>query len=95
MANNVETNEAGLELDLSRLFKALKKNFWLILLAGVIVASIAFLYVSLFVAPSYSSEVVLYVNSMSVMINDKTYGSLTPDKVKAILRELREEAQKA
>lgn len=75
MANNVETNDAGLELDLSRLFKALKKNFWLILLAGLIVAGIAFLYVSLFVEPSYSSEVVLYVNSMSVMINDKTYVS--------------------
>jgi len=28
-----------------------------------------------------------------MMINDKTYGSLTPDKVKKILRELREEAQ--
>ena len=95
MANNVETNDAGLELDLSRLFKALKKNFWLILLAGLIVAGIAFLYVSLFVEPSYSSEVVLYVNSMSVMINDKTYGSLTPDKVKKILRELRKEAENA
>lgn len=29
-----------------------------------------------------------------MMINDKTYGSLTPDKVKKIIKELREEAQK-
>ncbi len=28
-----------------------------------------------------------------VMINDKTYGSLTPDKVRKILRDLRKEAQ--
>ena len=28
-----------------------------------------------------------------MMINDKTYGSLTPDKVKAILRDLRKEAE--
>ena len=30
-----------------------------------------------------------------MMINDKTYGSLTPDKVKTILRELRKEAENA
>ena len=30
-----------------------------------------------------------------MMINDKTYGSLTPDKVKAILRDLRKEAEQA
>ena len=30
-----------------------------------------------------------------MMINDKTYGSLTPDKVKKILRELRKEAEQA
>lgn len=30
-----------------------------------------------------------------MMINDRTYGSLTPDKTRAILRELREEAQQA
>ncbi|MCD8256231.1 MAG: NAD(P)H-dependent oxidoreductase subunit E, partial [Oscillospiraceae bacterium] len=28
-----------------------------------------------------------------MMINDKTYGSLTPDKVRKILRDLRKEAQ--
>ena len=30
-----------------------------------------------------------------MMINDKTYGSLTPDKVKQILRDLRKEAENA
>ena len=30
-----------------------------------------------------------------MMINDKTYGSLTPDKVRTILRELRKEAEQA
>ena len=30
-----------------------------------------------------------------MMINDKTYGSLTPDKVKAILRDLRKEVENA
>ena len=30
-----------------------------------------------------------------LMINDKTYGSLTPDKVKAILRDLRKEVENA
>ena len=30
-----------------------------------------------------------------MMINDQTYGSLTPDKVRAILRELRKEAEQA
>jgi len=29
-----------------------------------------------------------------MMINDRTYGSLTPDKTRKILRELREEAAK-
>lgn len=75
MTTNVETNETGFELDLTRLFKALKKEFWLILIVGVIIAGLAFLYVSLFVEPEYSSEVVLYVNSQSVSINDKTYVS--------------------
>ena len=28
-----------------------------------------------------------------MMINDRTYGTLTPDKVKSILRELRKEAE--
>ena len=30
-----------------------------------------------------------------MMINDRTYGSLTPDKTRAILRELRKEAEQA
>ena len=30
-----------------------------------------------------------------MMINDRTYGSLTPDKTRAILRELRKEAEEA
>lgn len=73
MATNFEPNDNGIEIDLSRVFKALKKELWLILLVGVIIAGLAFLYVSLFVAPEYASKVVLFVNSQSVTINDKTY----------------------
>ena len=58
------------EIDLKKLFFALLRKAWLILLVAVILAVVGYSYATFMLAPSYSSSVRLYVNN--------TYGVNSP-----------------
>ena len=58
------------EIDLKKLFFALVRRAWLILLAAAILAVAAYGYATFMIAPSYSANVRLYVNN--------TYGLNSP-----------------
>lgn len=57
-----ETRE-NLEIDLKRMFIVLWSNLWIILLVGILVASVAFGYAWLMITPTYSATTQLYVNN--------------------------------
>ena len=56
-------NKEIIELDLRQIVMALLYKAWLIVLVGVLGAALAFGYVKLTIAPTYSSSIQLYVNN--------------------------------
>ena len=52
-----------IEVDLKRLFQALWRRIWAILLVGAICAALAFGYAYFFIVPTYSASVQMYVNN--------------------------------
>ncbi len=56
-------NKENMELDLRQIAMALLYKAWLIVLVGILGAILAFGYVKLTVAPTYSSSIQLYVNN--------------------------------
>ena len=63
-------NEQEFIIDFKHLIKSLIKKAWLIILAGVIFGASALIYTSNFVAPKYSSSVMLYVNNKSFSLGN-------------------------
>ena len=61
--------DSTIEIDLKRIVFALVRRAWLLLLAGILCAALAFGYAKFFVTPMYSASTKLYVNN--------TYGSDT------------------
>ncbi len=59
----MENNEGKIEFDLKRCLFALWSQAWIVILAGVIVATAAFSYAYFTIAPTYSSSVKVYVNN--------------------------------
>lgn len=52
-------------IDLLQIAKALWRYIWAVILAAVIGASVGFSYANFFIAPTYSSSIMLYVNNSS------------------------------
>lgn len=57
-------------IDWRHLLTTLLKKLWLIVICGVVLGVGAFVYTSFFVAPKYSSSVMLYVNNKSFSLNE-------------------------
>jgi len=64
-----ETNDE-IEIDLQRLFRALLGNGWIIALAAVICAVIAFAGTFFLITPKYESSAMFYVNNSSLSLGD-------------------------
>ncbi len=62
----MEYNEKdqGIELDIGRIFTVLWRRVWVILLAGVLVATVAFSYAWFLVSPVYESSAKIYVRNV-------------------------------
>ncbi len=63
-------NRNSLEIDIKRLFSLLVNRLWVILLVGVLLATLAVGYAYMFITPTYAASVQLYVNN--------TYGESSP-----------------
>ena len=64
-----EENAYELEIDWRHLLMTLLKKSWLVLICGAVFGLVAFIHTSLFVAPKYSSSVMLYVNNKLTLFN--------------------------
>ena len=58
--------EKGYEVSLGQLFQVAFKHWWIILIAVVLGATIAFAYVNLFVTPTYTTTAEVGVNNMNM-----------------------------
>lgn len=61
-------NDDELEIDLVKLFGALWKKAWAIILVTVIFAGAAFGATALFITPLYKAEALMYVNSSNISV---------------------------
>lgn len=58
-----EKNEQFLEIDIWQIVKALWQNMWIVIFSTILCGLLAFCYARYMVTPTYSSSVMLYVNS--------------------------------
>lgn len=68
-----------IEIDLSRLFGALVKRAWLIAIVAVLCAVLTLVGTVLFVAPTYQSSTMFYVNNNSLSLGDMNMSITTGD----------------
>lgn len=62
----IKKQQRKIEVNLNAILRLLWRQKWLILLAGVVVAVIAYASTAIFVTPLYSASVTLYANNSSV-----------------------------
>lgn len=60
-------------IDLLHIVKALWKRAWLIVLAGIIAASVGFSVAAFVIQPDYSSSIMLYVNNSSFSLGNTSF----------------------
>lgn len=75
-ANNRNFNEDELTIDLAELFMAVMSKIHLVILAGVLMALLAFVGTKLFITPMYSSTTKMYVLSRQDANAAVTYSDL-------------------
>lgn len=66
-------------IDLLQLAKALLHRIWVIILAGVLGATICFSYAFFLITPTYSSSVLLYVNNNSLSLGSASFSLSSSD----------------
>lgn len=83
----MEYNEKdqGIELDIGRIFTVLWRRVWVILLAGVLVATVAFSYAWFLVSPVYESSAKIYVRNVYDG-NNGAYSQAQIDGAQALAR---------
>lgn len=72
-----ETKPQNVELDIKHLLVVLLRRAWIVILAGILLATLLFGYAYFFVKPTYASGVKFYVNNTNSMpqTNNSTYYS--------------------
>ncbi len=60
-------------IDLLHIFKSLWNRAWIIVISGILVGIIGFTWSSFFIAPMYSSSIMLYVNNSSISLGNKNF----------------------
>ena len=60
-------------IDLSHIIKTLIKRAWLLILSGLLCASIGFCIAAFVIAPKYSSSILLYVNNSSFSLGSTNF----------------------
>ena len=60
-------------IDLSHILTTLWKNVWVIIVCGIIGVAIGFTYSAFIIKPTYSSEIMLYVNNSSISVGSASF----------------------
>lgn len=70
-----------IEIDLQRVFSAILKKAWIVMLASVVCAVVAFLITFFFITPKYKSSAMFYVNNSKLSVGDISVGLSSSDIV--------------
>ena len=70
MENTEKMKNEYFVIDFAHIVKALFKRAWIIVLASILAAVIGFVTATVFITPTYSSSVMLYVNNSAVSVSD-------------------------
>ena len=71
MDNNSKKNEnQAFEIDIFHIIRSVWHRAWIIVIVAILGAAIGFCYAAYFITPTYSSSIMLYVNSSSVSLGD-------------------------
>lgn len=73
-----ERNEE-IEIDLRRVFEAILKKIWLVVIVTVLAGAMAFVYTQQFVTPLYKSKAMFYVNNSNISLGDASLSVTTGD----------------
>ncbi len=73
MEKNRKTEKEYYTIDVFHILRCLWYRAWIILLVGLVTASVGFVYSNFFIDPTYSSAVMLYVNNSSVSLGDTSF----------------------
>ena len=68
-----DKNKEYYTIDLVHIFKSLWQRIWIVILAGVIAATIGFGVSAFAISPTYSSSIMLYVNNSSFSIGKSNF----------------------
>ena len=60
-------------IDLVHVVKSLWRRAWIIILSSLVVAGLGFSLATFFIAPTYSSSIMLYVNNSSISLGDASF----------------------
>lgn len=69
-------------IDLSHILKTLLKRAWVLILSGLLCASIGFCVAAFVIAPKYSSSILLYVNNSSFSLGGTSF-SISSSEISA------------
>ena len=69
MENTTKKAQSGYNVDVVHIMKSLWKRAWVIILAGLLLGVTFFLYSKFLLTPQYSSEVRLFINNGTVVID--------------------------
>ncbi len=75
-------NNKEFTIDIMHILRTLLSRVWIIVIAAVLLGSAGFAYSSFVVSPSYSSQVLLYINNSSVNFGN-TSGNITMSDLQA------------
>ena len=80
--DEIEKNQhEELEIDLGRIFRAVMNRVWLVIIASVLCAAMAFGYTYQFITPQYQSAAMFYVNNNSFSVGDASLSISSGDLV--------------
>ena len=75
----MSTGTEYFEIDLLRLMKAIWKKAWIVVIAGILCAVIAFMGASNLITPLYKSSVKMYVNNSSFSLGNTNFSFSTSE----------------
>ena len=75
----MKTDEDIIEIDLLHIFETLLSKIWIIIIAGLIGASLTFSYATFMITPMYQSSAMFYVNNNNLSIGGTSFSISSSD----------------
>lgn len=82
MARSEKNRDDAFVIDITHIVKSIWQRIWIVALAGIIAAAVAFGYSAFAITPTYSSSIMLYINNSSFNVGDMSF-SISSSEISA------------